>query len=361
MAPVAPPVARPRVLRILERLARQPSVPFHEHGVSREAAAIAREGGAAVRRDQYGNLIVRRPGRRRGPPLWLVAHMDHPGFEAVRRDEAVFLGGVDPAYFRRGTKLRFYTRDGEVPAKIERARTAKGSTRVRLAASQPLHPKDLGVWDVPDFRMTGGRVHARQLDDLVGCAISLACVERAARRGANVQALLTRAEEVGLVGTTGAILAGRVPKSAWVVNVEASRVVPGVTVGGGPVIRVGDRAKTFDLRAENLLLAAQAHLPRTPVQRALMTGGVCEATAWTLFGYRATGVAIPLENYHNMGSGNRVRTESVSVRDLTGAVDLVDQAARHVPEGARWDARGRDRVLDLWRRHRERLQMTTDL
>ena len=30
-----------------------------------------------------------------------------------------------------------------------------------------------------------------------------------------------------------------------------------------------------------------------------MSGGVCEATAFAVFGYRTTGIAFPLGNYHN--------------------------------------------------------------
>src|SRR3990172_6774296 len=36
----------PPVVRILERLARQPTAPFHEHAVCAEATRIARAGGA---------------------------------------------------------------------------------------------------------------------------------------------------------------------------------------------------------------------------------------------------------------------------------------------------------------------------
>ena len=216
----------------------------------------------------------------------------------------------------------------------------------------------MGVWELEDFRVAGGRVHARQLDDLAGCAVSLAVIARAAKsRALNVKALLTRAEEVGFVGTLAAASAHEIPRTAVVVSVEASRALPGVDIGGGPVIRVGDRVRSFDPLAENLLLAARDKLPKSkPVQRFLMSGGVCEATPWSVFGYRATGVAIPLGNYHNMGPRNRLAPEIVSVKDLATAVDLIEVAARLARTGPPRDERTKLRVMRYLRQHGERLK-----
>ncbi len=338
----------PRVVRILERLARQPTTSYHEERVAAEAATLARDFGARVQRDRHGNLKISPPSPRRGTPVWLVAHMDHPGVEIVGRRQAVLLGGLAPAYFRRGTRLRFY-HDGEpVPARV--ARYSGKTYRFQLTPSPDvdrLHRGDMGVFELEDFAVRGGLVHARQLDDLAGSSVSLAAMERACRsRRLNLHALLTRAEEEGFVGTLAAIEDEAIPRNAFVVNVEASKAIPGVEIGGGPVIRVGDRRKSFDPHAESLLLAARAKLPKSkPVQRWLMSGGTCEATPWGLFGWRATGVAIPLGNYHNQGPRNRLEPEIVAVKDLATAVELIELAARDVRAAERWDDRTR-RTLD---------------
>lgn len=350
----------PRVVTILERLARQPTAPFHEHAVVREATAVAKEAGVTARPDTDGNLIVTPPGRRRGTPVWLVAHMDHPGFEVVRRGEAAFLGGIAPAYRKRGVALRFYS-DGEaIPVRTGKVTSSDRRWRAQLVGPEArrLRRGDFGVWEVPDFRRRGDRVHARQLDDLAGCAVSLAVLERAVRRRSlHVRALLTRAEEAGFIGSIAAIRGRRIPKRSWIVNVEASRALPGASIGGGPVIRVGDRARTFDPEAENLLAAARARLPKgTRVQRALMSGGTCEATAWGVYGYRTTGVAIPLGNYHNQGPGDRVRAEVVSSGDLETAVDLIELAVRQVGRPGGRDADFRRRLDRLWRERGRRLE-----
>jgi putative aminopeptidase FrvX len=349
----------PPVIRILERIAHRPTTSFHEHAVAAEATRIARESGATVRTDGFGNLTVVPPGRRTGPAIWLVAHMDHPGLEVLGPRQARLLGGVFPEYLRRGVRLRFYHEGEAIPAKL--VRFTKKTRRIRFDGGAKIHRLkrgDLGVWELEDFRVAGGRVHARQLDDLAGCAVSLAAVARACRdRKLNLHALLTRAEEMGFVGTLAAASTGGIPKGAIVISVEASRALPGVDIGGGPVIRTGDRARSFDPVAENLLLAARDKLPKKkPVQRFLMSGGTCEATPWGLFGYRTTGVAIPLGNYHNMGPRKRLAPEIVAVRDLATAVDLLELAARHAAFGLRRDERLKRRVMRYLRQHGGRLR-----
>ncbi len=348
----------PRVVRILERLARQPTTSYHEERVAAEAAAMARGFGARVRRDRHGNLRISPSSPRKGVPVWLVAHMDHPGVEVIGRRQAVLLGGLAPTYFRLGTRLRFYHEDEPISARV--ARYSGTTYRFQLAPSPDvdrLRRGDMGVFELEDFAVRGGLVHARQLDDLAGSSVSLAAMERACRgRRLNLHALLTRAEEEGFVGTLAAIQDEAIPRNAFIVNVEASKAIPGVEIGGGPVIRVGDRRKTFDPHAESLLLAARDRLPKSkPVQRWLMSGGTCEATCWGLYGWQATGVAIPLGNYHNQGPRNRLQPEIVSVQDLATAVDLIELAARDPASAERWDDRTRRSLDGYLRKYGRRL------
>ena len=73
-----------QALDFLARLGAHPAVAFYEHGVAFAITSILGQLGLSYRNDQYGNIIVRILGK--GPntvPLALVAHMDHPGFEAI--------------------------------------------------------------------------------------------------------------------------------------------------------------------------------------------------------------------------------------------------------------------------------------
>jgi putative aminopeptidase FrvX len=94
--------------------------------------------------------------------------------------------------------------------------------------------------------------------------------------------------------------------------------------GKGPVIRVGDRATTFDRDAENLLLSAKDDLEveGKSIQRDLMPGGQCEALVYKLAGYTVSGIAIPLLNYHNYGKGGFTE-EAVNINDVELSIELL--------------------------------------
>ena len=94
---------------------------------------------------------------------------------------------------------------------------------------------------------------------------------------------------------------------------------------------------TFDAEAEKVLSQAVGHLRSQPngfrVQRQLMSGGVCEATAFAAHGYPVTGLAFPLGNYHNATTSipdpeGGVGAEYIKLTDFLGGVDLLTEVAR---------------------------------
>ena len=128
----------------------------------------------------------------------------------------------------------------------------------------------------------------------------------------------------------GAALLARsraIPKRTTIISLEASRSRPIAEPGNGPVIRVGDLRSTFRWEAELLLHAGLARLrastPNFKVQRQLMEGGTCEATAFSAFGYLCTGIALPLGNYHNMAPSGKFEPEYIHREDLAGAAELL--------------------------------------
>jgi endoglucanase len=136
---------------------------------------------------------------------------------------------------------------------------------------------------------------------------------------------------MGFVGALHAVKTGSIPANARILSIETSRASKEAPIGEGPVIRVGDAATVFDQELTNLVseAAAQQGLRH---QRKLMSGGSCEATAFGVYGYRATGLCLPLGNYHNMGNLDDVEAgagralplmEEVSLDDFHGLVDLL--------------------------------------
>ena len=90
-----------------------------------------------------------------------------------------------------------------------------------------------------------------------------------------------------------------------------------------------------------------------------MSGGVCEATAFSLAGYAVTGVAFPLGNYHNAtttipDADGGVAEEFIRVSDFLGGVELLAEVAI-LPLG--WDKKP-SRLGEVADDVRERLQDT---
>src|SRR5690606_8527437 len=131
---------------------------------------------------------------------------------------------------------------------------------------------------------------------------------------------------------------GTLPAGARILSIECSRSFADSPLGAGSIVRVGDASSVFDHRLTNLVSSA-AKESGIAHQRKLMDGGSCEATAFVAYGYPATGLCLPLANYHNMGNLDEVEAgggparpapEAVSVDDYHGLVDLLLVAARAV-------------------------------
>jgi endoglucanase len=342
-------VQRARVLRIAERTLALPTAPYREGAV----IAWVREFAAArprleLREDPDGNLELRRRGVRRTPaPLVLAAHMDHPGFRALgaRRTrsgfvvQALFLGGVRPEFFP-GARTRFFAAGETVRARVRRVRPGPSGLRVELAARRAVAAGAFGMWDLPAFRRARhdpDLLETRAADDLAGVTAILAlldAVERIdPRRRVDVRGLFTRAEEVGFVGALAVARGRRLPKKSRIVAIEASKTLPGAPQGAGPILRVGDRASSFDDGLGRWIARVGERLTgprggRFAFQRKLMDGGTCESTAYQLWGYRCAAMCLALGNYHNMSERGQIAAESIRLSDLVGLVRFFEGLVR---------------------------------
>ena len=350
-------------LEILERLCLQPTVSFHEWRVAREILTILDGCGIDVRRDRWGNVIAEINGDESEPPLVFVAHMDHPGFEAIEAldvDEggvqivAEPRGGLGSRAYDLGTGVRVVSRDGTMVygtieshgllrrigngrfARSDRVTIQPESDATGLSASRLTYPAAV-VLDLDSFSVDGDFIRARQLDDLAGCAAIVSALVTVKSEGSNsrpIVGLFTRAEEVGLVGAALAASDEVVGKDALIVSVETSLKSENARQGDGVVIRVGDRMTTFDHSAESVLHAAAHQIAEHgaadgfKVQRALMGAGGCEASAFKAHGYRVTGTSFPLGAWHNTEDDGSIVPEYIHLDDFRSGVALITQAMR---------------------------------
>lgn len=374
--------------------------------------------------DQAGNLVVepKKPWGKSGTgggagggaagnaPIFITAHLDHPAFVVERivgpaTVELSFRGGVMDAYFEAARIVidAANTKDGSVHrigatligesagasnpfgklylAELDAATPTPNSDGIAVAhhADQMLahSPSDLvGVGDIATWALPAaeidadGILHTAACDDLAALAAAISAYDMLlalAERGEqteDVRLLFTRAEEIGFIGAIAACRLGTMPKDARVIALENSRAFPESPIGGGPIVRVGDRMSIFTpqltaacaKRAEEINAA-----PASPTatqrnadvkgsggrwQRKLMAGGACEATVFCAYGYAATCLCLPLGNYHNMSNlaavqdgtydtqklgPPRVGREFIAVSDFHGLVDLLVAIGQRLP------------------------------
>lgn len=365
--PLAAPVPPASLVRKLAtRLLRIPTAPCHEHAVRAEVRKICAEAKLGFELDGFGNVIIRYRPAGRGRPLVLAAHLDHPGFDIVGPRpgggwEARFQGGVPDSYFQLGVRVRLLP--GSIPAHIEQRLDAP-KTFVLKADAPTLATPRFAVWDLEPCAFRDGLVHARGCDDVMGCATALAVLLQLKRTKAraNVIAVLSRAEEIGFYGALALAARHGLPKDAVVVSIETSKEMPPIAMGKGAIIRVGDRASVFDSAATRFLgevaAGVQALDGKFQFQRALMSGGTCEATAYLEHGYSATGLCVALGNYHNCGPSDRIAEEYVSFEDVRGMVRLLAAAALAMPRYAELTSRLRERLDTLQAEAEDRLRAT---
>jgi putative aminopeptidase FrvX len=321
---------------IARRLMLCPAAPFHEAAVQAEVERICQEHGLAYRRDWFGNVIVRLGRSSRGRALVVAAHMDHPGFEIVkpsgrRRWIVRFNGGVPDSYFKSGIPLRLLPGSGR--ARLGRRVGKPKEFEVEVSNNAPGIEPRFAVWELEDFARRDGQLHGRACDDLIGVAAILATLIQLKRnlvRG-QVIGVISRAEEVGFQGALTVAQSKLLPRDSLVISLETSKELPPAKMGGGVILRVGDRTSVFDSTAMRFLgeIAAGLQLKDRSFhfQRALMFGGTCEATAYQEFGFQTAAVCVALGNYHNCHPKGRIAAEYVSLADACGMVRLLVEAA----------------------------------
>ena len=336
----------PRSLEILAALCRHPATSYFEDKVAREVERILTDAEIPYEQDDYGNIIARLTRRNESPGHpELVDGRPAPKHDQPdrRRLTLKMLGRVSDVIYEQQVDLVVHCADGSSCAAQTTGQDSDPEARVLyadLVEQNELVLPAFAVFDLVDYELGDTRIFARALDDLAGCATTLSILETLVVEDGPVDVIgvFTCAEEEGLIGARLLAAAGSLPKETLVVSIESSRTLPGAEQGNGPVIRVGDALSTFSQSAETVLQAARATLqrrdPPIPVQRQLMSGGVCEASVFVAHGYDSTGVAFPLAHYHNGFGEDSIQAENIAISDFLGGVELLLEASRsmHVSE-----------------------------
>jgi putative aminopeptidase FrvX len=342
-----------------------------------------------VRRDRFGNLLISLKGRtarrsRSAPTVVFTAHLDHPAFVVTevlddRTLRLEFRGGVNPVYFDEASILIHDSADAAHRARIiehkkgERYREATARLARRATS---IRPDDIANWNLKPAHVRKAVLHAPACDDLAAVAAALAALDvlrRSQKSVGDVRILLTRAEEIGFLGAILVSETGFLPRGSKVIALENSRSFPESPIGGGPILRVGDRISIFHHGLAYEIAQIAETLARDDPdfrwQRKLMPGGACEATAFQAYGYEAICLCLPLGHYHNQGDLDaltagtsrrppRPASEYISIDDYHGLIRLLTACGRTLsmptPRGTTHD--GATAILERMRRLREARQ-----
>lgn len=312
--------------------------------------------------DQTGNIVVghrssteykKRLKKKSAPILkTFIAHLDHPGFHGTKwiSDsvlETSWHGGNPTAHLEGATVWISSLKSPQMlEGTVLQATLHSHGKSIHTAQIEVTHPelrsqKALHLFGGFGFSkpvwQNGDLIYTKAADDLIGAyviietALQLWKTKSPARH--HFTGLLTRAEEVGFIGTLGHLteyFSKPTPAPITVISLETSRTLPGADIGKGPVVRLGDRSTVFHAGYTQVLTGLAKKILPEKHQRRIMDGGSCEATAATVFGLPAIGISVPLGNYHNQGleggpesrGQNGPSPEFVHINDIAGMLAL---------------------------------------
>lgn len=339
--PSLSPPPSPALSRHLASVLELPTAPFGEARLAEWVLAFAQSRGLPAARDAFGNISVTWDGhgaRREGPPLALIAGLDHPGGEvvAVAGDvvEVAWHGELLASHLVQA-RLRLHGRQGFVAGPVTSCTVRRGHLgevvdRLLVQVSDRVHVGAIATLDLPGVWLNGPDVQARGAIAVLGAAALLDLLDRlaAARVATTVQAVFTRAATAGFAGACGLVEAGGLLPGQTALCVHGVPEQSGAAVGGGPVLCLGDALALFDpdvARALDHAVSRYRELwPAAPVQRSALAAGASAAGLFALHQRPVGALAVAVGAPMNMGARGRVEPERFSWADYQGLVSLLE-------------------------------------
>ena len=271
-------------LELLSELCRTPGGPGREERV-REV--VVRELEPLVDRietDRMGNVVATREPRTRtkikGRPrrLMLSAHMDEISLMVTHIEDNGFLrfttlGGFDPKTLTAQRVWVHGKKDvlGLIGSKPVHIMTEEERTKlprlesffIDLGMPKPRVERIVSVGDLVtrerDFVEIGDSISTKSLDDRVGCFVMIEAMRKARTHGAEVVAVATTQEEVGIRGAQ--VAARRLePDLGIALDVTLANDLPGTSgqdtitrLGQGAAIKIMDSSVVCDFRVVDAL------------------------------------------------------------------------------------------------------------
>ena len=316
--------------------------------VRREMAPLVDD----LKADRMGNLIGHKKGAG-GPKLMIAAHMDEIGFVVKFVEKGGFLrlktlGGWDPRQMNsqrvvvktEGGPLKGVLMYGTKPAHLlSDAEKKEGQQHtsffVDLGLSEEEVRKQVRLGDPVTMDRpllhNGELLSAKAMDDRVSVYVMIEALRAAGAHGAEVYAVATVQEEVGLRGAAAAGSA-IVPDVVVAVDITLANDIPGVpeqdvttTLGQGAAIKILDSSLICHPKvvAHFRRLAEKHEIPHQ--MEVLSAGGTDAGAVQSLHGgVPAFTLSVPTRYVHTVN-------ETVHPKDVQACVDLL---ARYIEDCA---------------------------
>ena len=330
-------------LELLRQLCSTPGIAGREERIREVVVDALRPLVDDLRIDTLGSVVATRRGD--GPRVMIAAHMDEIGFFVSHIDDKGFLrlqtvGGFDArnlvaqrvlvhghagsvlrGALQPGTKpIHLLDRDEAKPAKLEELFVDVG-----LPCEQVREAVEIGDIVTLDRELAeaGDCVMSKALDDRVGVFVMIEALRAMGESGAEIVAVATTQEEVGLRGAETAAFEVQ-PDIAIALDVTLALDVPGIPaelavthLGDGVAIKIMDSSHIANPALLRHLrdLAAEHDIP---YQLEILPRGGTDAGAMQLVrgGAAAVTLSVPTRYVHTVN-------EMASRTDITGAIDLL--------------------------------------
>jgi endoglucanase len=330
-------------MELLKKLSEVAGVPGREEAVRQLVLQELKTLVDQTRTDILGNVIALKKGRG-GPKVMLAAHLDEIGFLVSHVDEKTgFLridpvGGFDPRVLL-AKRVTVHTESGDLMGAI-------GSKPVHVLTEeerkQPLEIKDLFIdLGLPadkvkkrvqvgdfvtlrqDFVEMGELVSGKALDDRMGVYVMIEAVRRVKKHKADIYAVATTQEEVGIRGARVSSY-DISPDIGIALDVTVASDVPGAQesdyvtkLGKGVAIKIKDSLSISNPKLVRRLRQI-AEKRKIPYQLEILPRGGTDAGALQLTkeGVAAVTISIPTRYLHSV-------VECAHKKDIQATIDLL--------------------------------------
>lgn len=343
-------ISKEEIFSLLKRLSEAVSPSGFEDDVREFVKDYFSRSADRVYIDSLGNVVAVKKGSRGSGKIMLAGHMDEIGLFISHIDERGFLRAVPiGGVFERAVifqRVLIRTRDKKIlrgviglkPPHIAKPEEAKQVPDLRelfidIGASSKTEVEKLGVrvgdvavYDRDLVMLSQDRVTGKAIDDRVGLLVVLKSFELLENNQADVYAVATVQEEVGLKGARTAAFSIS-PDAALALDVTIASDVPGVSehewftqLGKGPAIKIADGRSASGLIANMSIvdkLVSIAQELGIPYQMEVAAGGTTDASAIQLNkeGVPAGVISIPARYIHSP-------VEVIDLNDVANAIRL---------------------------------------